>query len=40
MVKDLRTGVEAQDVDDVLAGDLDMFIEAEIRQLSAKTARK
>jgi peptide chain release factor 2 len=34
MVKDLRTNVEIQEVDDVLDGELDEFIQAEIRQLS------
>jgi len=31
LVKDLRTGVETTEVEDVLDGDLDQFIEAEIR---------
>ena len=31
MVKDHRTGVETSHVDDVLAGDLDAFIESEVR---------
>ncbi|OGY24604.1 MAG: peptide chain release factor 2 [Candidatus Woykebacteria bacterium RBG_13_40_7b] len=33
MVKDLRTGVETSDAEAVLDGDLDRFIEAEIRQI-------
>lgn len=33
MVKDLRTNVETSDTDAVLDGDLDMFIEAETKQL-------
>jgi peptide chain release factor 2 len=33
MVKDLRTEVETSDTDGVLGGDLDQFIEAEIRKL-------
>ncbi|MEO0536630.1 MAG: peptide chain release factor 2 [Cyanobacteria bacterium P01_A01_bin.123] len=32
MVKDLRTGVETTAVDDVMAGDLDAFIQAYLRQ--------
>lgn len=32
MVKDLRTGVETSDTDAVLNGDLDAFVEAELRQ--------
>ncbi|MBU3942797.1 peptide chain release factor 2, partial [Patescibacteria group bacterium] len=31
MIKDLRTGVETSNVDEVLDGDLDEFIEAEIK---------
>jgi len=31
LVKDLRTGVESSNVEDVLDGDLDQFIEAEIK---------
>ncbi len=34
LVKDLRTKVETKDVESVLDGDLDLFIEAEIKQLS------
>ncbi len=34
MVKDLRTNVESGNPDAVLGGDLDMFIEEELRQLS------
>lgn len=34
MVKDLRTGVETTQADEVLDGGLDSFIEAEIRQLN------
>ena len=34
MVKDLRTNVETSDTDTVLDGDLDAFIEAELKQLS------
>lgn len=34
MVKDLRTGVETSQAEDVLDGQLDQFIEAEIRQLN------
>ncbi len=34
MVKDLRTDVESGNTDAVLDGDLDMFIDAELRQLS------
>lgn len=34
MVKDLRTNVETANTDSVLDGDLDLFIEAELRQLS------
>jgi len=34
MVKDLRTGVETGNTDAVLDGDLDMFIEEELRSLS------
>lgn len=34
MVKDLRTGVETGNTDAVLNGDLDQFIEEELRQLS------
>jgi peptide chain release factor 2 len=34
MVKDLRTDVETGNTDAVLDGDLDMFIEEEIRKLS------
>jgi len=34
MVKDLRTGIETSDTQAVLDGDLDKFIEAEIRALS------
>lgn len=34
MIKDLRTGYETNDVDSILDGDLDGFIEAEVRQLS------
>jgi peptide chain release factor 2 len=33
MVKDLRTGVETGNTDAVLDGELDMFIEEEIRVL-------
>jgi peptide chain release factor 2 len=33
LVKDLRTDVETSQADAVLAGELDMFIEAEIRGL-------
>jgi peptide chain release factor 2 len=33
MVKDLRTGVETGNVDAVLDGDLDAFMEAELRRL-------
>ena len=33
MVKDLRTGVETSNTDAVLDGELDLFIEEEIRQL-------
>ncbi|MEM8545875.1 MAG: peptide chain release factor-like protein, partial [Cyanobacteria bacterium P01_H01_bin.119] len=32
MVKDLRTGVETTAIDDVMAGDLDAFIQAYLRQ--------
>jgi peptide chain release factor 2 len=32
MVKDLRTGHETSDTDAVLDGDLDAFVEAELRQ--------
>jgi peptide chain release factor 2 len=32
MVKDLRTGYETSDTDGVLDGDLDAFVEAELRQ--------
>ena len=35
MVKDLRTKIETQDAEKVLSGELDIFIEEEIRQLSA-----
>ena len=31
LVKDVRTGVESTQVEEVLDGDLDQFIEAEIR---------
>ncbi len=34
MVKDLRTGVESSNPDEVLDGELDMFIEEELRKLS------
>lgn len=34
MVKDLRTGVETSNTDAILNGDLDQFIEEELRQLS------
>ncbi len=34
MVKDLRTEVETSQTTSVLDGDLDMFIEEELRQLS------
>ncbi len=34
LVKDLRTGVETSDVEGVLDGDLDKFVETEIRTLS------
>ncbi len=34
MVKDLRTNVETANTEAVLDGDLDMFIEEELRQLS------
>jgi len=33
MIKDLRTGVETSNVDEVLDGDLDKFIDAEIKSL-------
>lgn len=33
MIKDLRTGVETPNVESVLDGDLDMFIESELRML-------
>lgn len=33
MIKDLRTGVETSNVESVLDGDLDMFIESELRML-------
>lgn len=33
MIKDLRTGVEISNVESVLDGDLDMFIESELRML-------
>jgi hypothetical protein len=32
MVKDLRTGVETTAIDDVMAGDLEAFIQAYLRQ--------
>jgi peptide chain release factor 2 len=32
MVKDLRTNVESSQTDKILDGDLDMFIEAELKQ--------
>lgn len=35
MVKDLRTQAEVADADSVLDGDLDIFIEAELKQLSS-----
>ncbi len=35
LVKDLRTGVESSQPDEILDGELDEFIEAEIRMLSA-----
>ena len=35
MVKDLRTGFETSNTEDVLSGNLDGFIEEELRQLSA-----
>ena len=34
MVKDLRTGVETSQAEAVLDGDLDMFVDAQLRQLS------
>jgi len=33
LVKDHRTGIETSRVDDVLEGDLDKFVEAEIEEL-------
>ena len=37
LVKDHRTEAETTQVDSVLAGDLDKFIEAEVQILSGKT---
>jgi peptide chain release factor 2 len=40
LVKDHRTGVEVGDVDRVLDGDLDGFIEAELRRRAGDGSRE
>jgi peptide chain release factor 2 len=36
MVKDLRTGVQTSNIQDVMDGDIDAFIEGKLRGLTAK----
>jgi peptide chain release factor 2 len=36
MIKDLRTGVQSSNIQDVMDGDIDAFIEGKLRGLTAK----
>ncbi len=40
MVKDLRTGVQTSDIQAVMDGDIDAFIEGKLRGPSQKRARR
>ena len=36
MIKDLRTGVQSSNIQDIMDGDIDAFIEGKLRGLTAK----